>query len=197
MHRKRSIAVLFTLLFAAGAFSAHAQVAASANVQRHSLAVGGLGSVFQPDYAGGVVAQTGPQRLYGMGVYVDFKLSRWVQLEAEARWLRFNSYIGITEDNYLIGPRLPLDRLRYKRATPFAKVLFGYGRITFPYNGGWDRTFDIAYGGGVDIKLTKRITLRAIDFEYQQWPQWPNVVGVQNTTLYPYGGSVGASYKIF
>jgi hypothetical protein len=197
MHRKRSIAALFSLLFAAGAFSAHAQVVPSANVQRHSLAVGGLGSVFQPDYAGGEIARTGPQRLYGMGAYVDFKLSRWVQIEAEGRWLRFNSYIGITEDNYLIGPRLPLDRLRYKRAIPYAKVLFGSGKINFPYNGGWGRYTDIAYGGGVDIKLTKRFTLRAIDFEYQQWPQFPNITGVSNTTLYPYGGSVGASYKIF
>jgi hypothetical protein len=197
MHRKRSIAALFSILFAAGAFSAPAQVAPSATVQRHSLAVGGLGAVFQPDYAGGLVAQTGPQRLYGMGAYTDLKFSRWVQLEGEGRWLRFNSYLGITEDNYLIGPRLPLDRLRYKRATPYAKVLFGYGKLNFELNGGYNYYLDIAYGGGVDVKLTKRITIRAIDFEYQQWPGWPNVPLVSNTTLSPYGASVGASYKIF
>ena len=50
---------------------------------------------------------------------------------------------------------------------------------------------DIAFGGGVDIKLTKRISLRAADFEYQYYPFWGN------TTLSPYGASVGMSYKIF
>ncbi len=197
MHRKKSIAALFSILFAAAALSAPAQVAPSANVQRHSLAVGGLGSVFQPDYAGGGVAQTGPQRLYGVGAYADFRLSRWVQIEAEGRWQRFNSFLDITQDNYLIGPRLPLDMLRYKRATPYAKVLFGYGEMNFELNLANGRYFDIAYGGGVDVKLTKRITLRAIDFEYQQWPQWPNMSGIPKATLSPYGASVGASYKIF
>jgi hypothetical protein len=197
MHRKRSTAALFSILFAAAALSASAQVAPSATVQRHSLAVGGLGSVFQPDYAGGVVVQTGPQRLYGVGTYVDFRFSRWVQIEAEGRWQRFNSFLNITQDNYLIGPRLPLDRLRYKRATPYAKVLFGYGEMNFELDLANGRYLDIAYGGGVDVKLTKRITLRAIDFEYQKWPQWPNISGLPNTTLSPYGASVGASYRIF
>ena len=51
------------------------------------------------------------------------------------------------------------------------------------------RTLAVAYGGGVDYRLTRRFTLRAFDFEYQQWRVTP--------TLYPYGGSVGLSYKIF
>jgi hypothetical protein len=156
-----------------------------------------MGSVFQPDYMGGGVAQTGPQRLYSVGTYVDFKLSRWVQIEAEGRWLRFNPYLDIREDNYLIGPRLPLDRLRYKRAIPYAKVLVGRSRMNFEYDSILNYYTDIAFGGGVDIKLTRRITLRAIDFEYQKWFGWPDIPGIQNTTLSPYGGSVGASYKIF
>jgi hypothetical protein len=43
----------------------------------------------------------------------------------------------------------------------------------------------------VDIKLTKRISVRAIDFEFQQWPKW------LNSSLAPYGASVGVGYKIF
>jgi hypothetical protein len=191
MHMKRSIVALFFILFAAGSLSARAQVVPSAYAQRFTINAGLLGSVFQPDYKGGGVAQTGPYRLYGDGAYVDVKLTRWVQIEAEARWLRFNSYLDIREDNYLIGPRLPLERLRFKRATPYAKVLVGYGRMNFEYNAAYGRFTDIAYGGGVDVKLTKRITLRAIDFEYQQWPNW------LSSSLSPYGGSVGVSYKIF
>ena len=87
--------------------------------------------------------------------------------------------------------------MRYKRATPYAKVLAGYGRMNFYLNTAHGRFLDIAYGGGVDVKLTKRLTLRAIDLEYQQWFGWPDMPGITNSTLSPYGGSVGVSYKIF
>jgi opacity protein-like surface antigen len=194
---KRSIVALFFILFAAGSLSARAQVAPSAYSERFTINAGLLGSVFQPDYAGAAVAQTSPYRLYGEGAYVDVKLTRWVQIEAEARWLRFNSYLDIREDNYLIGPRLPINKLRFKRATPYAKALVGYGRMNFYLNSAHGRFTDIAYGGGVDVKLTKRITLRAIDFEYQQWLGWPDIPGSTNVSLSPYGGSVGVSYKIF
>jgi Outer membrane protein beta-barrel domain len=191
MHIRRTIVALFLIFFAAGALSARAQVVPSATAQRFTINAGVLGSVFQPDYKGGGVAQTGPYRLYGPGAYVDVKLTRRVQIEAEARWLRFNPYLDIRQDNYLIGPRFPIERLRFKRATPYAKVLFGIGRMNFEYNSAWGRFTDIAYGGGVDVKLSKRISLRAIDFEFQQWPNW------LSSSLSPYGASVGVSYKIF
>jgi hypothetical protein len=194
---RRSIVALFSILIAAGALSARAQVVPSAYKQRIAVNVGVLGSAFQPDNAGALAAQTGPKRLYGPGAYVDLKLTRWVQFEAEARWLRMNPYADIREDNYLIGPRLPIEKLRFWRATPYAKVLIGMSRMNFYLDGAYGHYTDIAYGGGVDIKLSKKITLRAIDFEYQQWLGWPNITGVQNTTLSPYGGSVGVSYKIF
>ena len=188
---RRLIVVLFSLLFAAAALSARAQAVPSAYAQRFTINVGALGSVFQPDYRGGGVPQTGPFRLYGPGAYVDVKFTRYVQFEAEAHWMRFNPYLDIRQDNYLIGPRLPIEKLRYKRALPYAKVLVGYSRMNFEYNAEYGRFLDIAYGGGVDVKLSKRITLRAIDFEYQQWPSW------LSSTLSPYGGSVGVSYKVF
>jgi hypothetical protein len=194
---RRSIVALFSILLAVGSLSARAQAIPAAYAQRITVNVGVMGSAFQPDYAAGAVAKTGPYRLYGDGAYVDVKLTRWVQIEAEARWLRFNSYLDIREDNYLIGPRLPIEKLRFWRATPYAKVLIGISRMNFEYNGAYGHYTDIAYGGGVDIKLTKKITLRAIDFEYQQWPWWPNIPGNPNVTLSPYGGSVGVSYKVF
>jgi hypothetical protein len=197
MHLKRSIVALFFILFAAGSLSARAQAVPSAYEQRFTINVGLLGSAFQPDYAAGAFAQTSPNRLYGPGAYVDVKLTRYVQIEAEARWLRFNPYLDIREDNYLIGPRLPIEKLRYKRANPYAKVLIGNSRMNFEYSGAYNHYTDIAFGGGVDIKLTKKITIRAIDFEYQMWPNWPNIPGYLNTTLSPYGGSVGISYKVF
>lgn len=139
--------------------------------------------MFQPDYAGLGVAQTSPQSLFGAGAYVDAKFSRWAQLEAEGRWMRFNTYLGINENTYLIGPRVPI--CSFHGLSPYGKFLVGFGNGSFLTG----NTFVLSYGGGVDYQLSKRLTLRAFDFEFQQWRVTP--------TLYPYGGSVGISYKIF
>ena len=199
---KRSIHALILILFSAGAASASAQVVPAATRGQFALDAGGLFSVFQPDYAGttnsvGIpIAQTSPNRLYGIGAFVDVKFTRWVQVEAEGRWLRFNQIDGIFEDNYLIGPRLPIYKAHFWKATPYAKVLIGYGKLNFENGNGYGRYTDIAYGGGLDIKMTRRINVRLPDFEYQQWPKWTEGTG-KDSTLFPYGDSVGVSYRIF
>ncbi len=180
---KKSILAFFCIVLFFATFSAHAQVVPAANSNSFTLTAGGLGSAFQPDYAGEGIAQTSPNRLYGVGAYVDARFSRWVQIEGEGRWLRYNTYLGINENTYLIGPRIPI--LTYHRLTPYGKVLFGLGNGSFLTGG----TTVLAYGGGVDYRLSHRFSLRAFDFEYQQW--------FVNPTLHPYGGSVGLSYKIF
>jgi hypothetical protein len=175
---------------------ARAQTVPHAFARGISITAGGEASAFQPDYDGFGIPETSTNRLYGIGAFVDVKFTPWVQIEAEGRWLRFNQLAGIYEDNYLIGPRLPIYKLHFWKATPYGKVLFGYGKLNFEDGNGWGRYTDIAYGGGLDIKLTKRINIRAPDFEFQQWPNWSEGVG-KSTTLSPYGVSVGASYRIF
>ena len=188
---RRTFAAFFCILLATAALSTRAQVVPAATGRGLSITAGGLASAFQPDYEGGAAAATSSNRLYGIGTYVDVRFTRWFQVEAEGRWLRFNQYVNINQDNYLIGPRLPIPHAHFWRATPYAKVLVGYGKMNFEYNEAHGRFTDIAYGGGVDIKLTKRISVRAIDFEFQQWPKW------LNSSLAPYGASVGVGYKIF
>jgi len=178
-----------------GAASVGAQVVPSATKGQFALTAGGLASAFQPDYGGNVdshdnpIAQTSPNRLYGIGAFVDVRFRRWVQLEAEGRWLRFNEIANISEDSYLIGPRVPLHTFHFMRATPYGKALVGLGRMNFQYNEALGHFTAIAYGGGIDFKLTNRISARG-DFEYQQWPKW------LNSSLYPYGVSAGVSYRI-
>jgi hypothetical protein len=196
LPNSRSIAVnlAILLLFAAAAC---AQVAPTATNRGLSITAGGLGSVFQPDYAGNYggksgIATTSPNRLYGVGAYIDMRFTRWVQIEAEGRWLRFNELEGVNEDNYLIGPRLPIQKLRYRRFTPYGKFLVGWGRMDFENGNGTGRFTALAPGGGVDMQLNDKFALRIPDFEYQLWPTWYN-----HQTLKPYGASIGISYKIF
>jgi hypothetical protein len=187
---------LFFFLAAAGAVIGRAQVVPSATRSRLSVTAGGFASAFQPDYAGFLPPGTAPNRLYGIGAFVDVRFSRWIQAEAEGRWLRFNEFDNISEDNYLIGPRLPIHTFKIMHATPYGKVLVGMGRMNFVDNLGNGRYTDIAYGGGVDFKLTRRFSARG-DFEYQMWPNWPGMANTPNTPLYPYGVSAGIGYKIF
>jgi hypothetical protein len=200
--------VLFpSILLTVGAVAVCAQVVPSATSRQFSITAGGIASLFQPDFAD---AQTctppvsgttycypaagtgsGDQPLIGAGAYVDIRLRRWVQFEAEGRWLRYNAYEGIKQDNYLIGPRLPV--YRFWKATVYAKALGGYAQMKFGpvFNNQSGKFTDLAFGGGVDLKLTKRLSLRLPDVEYQYWPSW------SKATLSPYGASIGVGYRIF
>ena len=60
---------------------------------------------------------------------MDFRINRWVGVESEGRWLRFNEYIGINEDSYLIGPKVPIHTFR--GFTPYGKFLVGFGDGSF------------------------------------------------------------------
>jgi Outer membrane protein beta-barrel domain len=193
---RRFFPALFFVVLAAGAVFSRAQVAPSAYAHGMSITAGGEVSAFQPDYAGLGVPQESTNRLYGIAAFVDAKFTPWIQIEGEGRWLRFNQLDGIYEDTYLIGPRLPIYKLRYKRITPYGKFLIGFGRLNFEDHNGWGRYTDLTYGGGLDIKLTKRITARLPDFEYQQWPKWSEG-GAKTYTLWPYGISAGVSYRVF
>ncbi len=188
---KISIVSLFSILLACGAVTASAQVVPSATARQFSVTAGGMGSISQPDYSYLYGVGTSPNRLYGFGAYVDLHFTRWIQIEGEGRWQRFNQapdnfneYNG--EDTYLVGPRLPVHTFRFLHATPYGKFLAGIGTgkfLTTP-------AFAMAYGGGVDLRVTKHISIRAADFEWQYWDVTP-------TSLKPYVGSVGVSYKIF
>src|SRR5580698_7773366 len=83
-----------------GARSASAQVAPSALRSPISLTVGGTVSAFDTNYVS--------NKLVGVGGYVDLNVFRGIGVEAEGRWQRFHEYYGISQDNYLIGPRVQI-----------------------------------------------------------------------------------------
>ncbi|MGA3372814.1 MAG: outer membrane beta-barrel protein [Terracidiphilus sp.] len=202
---RRSAVLLISLLLSAGAVDLRAQAVPAAAARQFSITAGGMASIFQPDFAGlwggkqcrpsslpevcYPVAQASNQALFGAGAYVDVRLTRWFQIEAEGRWQRFNQFDDIYQDNFLIGPRVPV--FHFRRSNVYAKALAGYSKMNFdPFNDHGKFT-DLAFGGGVDVKLTKRLSFRAVDVEYQYWPTWGD------STLSPYGASMGIGYKIF
>jgi opacity protein-like surface antigen len=179
--RKSTFALFLLAVLTAGSASGHAQVLPSAFRSPISLTVGGTASVFRPDYV--------PYKLGGVGAYVDLNIFHGVGIEAEGRWQRFNEFEGISQDNYLIGPRVKV--LHIWRAQPYVKGLVGFTNMNFENNFGSGRFTTLAFGGGVDLKVTKRLSVRAIDFEYQYWPSF------LGDSLKPYGASVGIGYRVF
>jgi hypothetical protein len=173
--------VLLFLLCAAAAVG-HAQVVESADVRQFTITAGGMASVFQPGEGG--------NSLVGAGTYADIHFTHWFQLEAEGRWLRWNQYFGEHEDNYLIGPRVPVHQ--FGRGTQlYGKALIGYAKMTFPFSYGYGSFTDLAFGAAVDHRMGRKLSVKA-DFEYQYWPKWLN-----NTSLSPYGVSLGVGYRVF
>ncbi|MGC9223581.1 MAG: outer membrane beta-barrel protein [Terracidiphilus sp.] len=182
---RRSILACFLIaLLSAAIVSSHAQTAPSASSRSFNVFAGGLFSAFQPDYMNTGSAQTSPNRLYGFGAYADAHFSRWVQIEAEARWLHFNQFASVDQNTYSIGPRIPV--LTFHKFEPYGKFLVGFGNGSFLTSNALVLTF----GGGVDYRLNRKFTLRPFDFEYQRWSVVPS-------TIWPYGASAGLSYRVF
>jgi hypothetical protein len=184
MTRKKLLPVLFvSILFAAIASTSKAQVVPSAFRSPISLSAGAEVSAFNPDYVSNHVG--------GIGAFVDLSVFHGIGVEAEGRWDRIHESYGVSEDNYLIGPRVQLHRVW--RARPYVKGLVGASRIGLGDYGpfvGTGRFTTVALGGGFDVRVTHRVFFRA-DGEYQWWPSFPG------ESLKPYGVSLGLGYRIF
>jgi len=143
------------------------------------VTIGGTVGGYQIDY--------GKRYLGGGALYADLNPTWRYGIEAEARLLRYNQENDTHLSTYLVGPRVSFGTHRFN---PYAKVLVGLGKFNFPYDYATGNYFVIAPGAGVDMRLTDRIKLRLVDFEYQEWPQF--TFG----SIHPYGISTGISFSI-
>lgn len=159
--------------------SAYGQAQAAASGPGSYLAVGGTGSIFQEDY--------GKQHIVGPGAFLDVNPTWRYGVEAEARFLRYNTDEQVTEDNYLIGPRVAI---RPGPLRPYVKFMVGAGHIVLPFNYAAGTFFTMAPGGGVEYLVGDRLAVRIVDFEYQMWQKFPF------GELRPYGLSAGISFRI-
>jgi hypothetical protein len=189
MRHSPFVLLLLSLLCFAPGTTAGAQAAESATARRFNITAGGMGSAFSRGGGQHPVYGTSANFLAGPGTYVDFHFTHWIQVEGEARWLRFHSAAGEHQDNYLIGPKVPV--FQFGRAQVYGKAMVGLGRMTFPNRYGYGTFTALAFGGGVEYKLSRKITARG-DFEFQDWPNF-----LPGESMRPYGVTLGVAYRVF
>lgn len=159
--------------------AAHAQAVSSAE-RLAAIQIGAGWSIANPDY--------GQRDVQGFSIYGDVDFKHHFGVEGDIHRTSMITPTGIGEDSYLLGPRYVY---HHNRFSPSAKVLFGIGRFKYKFNNSPDTAYTYkiyALGGALDIRATRRIVVRAIDFEYQQWPGYPP------TGLTPLNFSFGAAY---
>ena len=169
-----SAAVLLSMAVVASTSRVTAQALPTATGPESTLQVGGGFSGYHIDY--------GRRWLGGTSAWIDYKPLIHFGIEGEARSLRYNQDLGVHGSTFLAGPRVVLHR---GAAEPYFKVLAGTGRLTFPFEYAHGNYFVVAGGGGIDLRLGSRISVRVIDVSYQRWPRF------SFGTITSYGASAG------
>lgn len=176
--RMRALAMMICLGWLAAKASAQALPTASGPGPYISLGAGV--SAIQADYG---------QRILGGGMlFSDMHVTARYGIEAEARWLDKHTDEGVTERTLLVGPHVYL--FKHGPFKAYGKFLVGQAHMTFPFGYAKGNYLALVPGAGLDVKLTPRIELRALDFEYQDW---------RNFTfgpMHPYGISAGISFRL-
>jgi hypothetical protein len=111
--------------------------------------------------------------IQGLSICGTFDFARHWGIEGDIHRVSTITPADIGEDSYLLGPRYVF---RHNRFSPYAKVLFGLGRFKYQYDTAPHTAYTYkiySFGGGLDIQATQHINVRAIDFEYRQWPGYP------------------------
>jgi hypothetical protein len=159
---------------------AHAQAMPTADA-KGLFQVGGGYSLAQPDY--------GQKNIAGFTGFADFDFRPHFGVEAEYHYISVTTPTDLGENSFLVGPRFIYTRGRFNI---YGKVVAGIGDLVIQEvqdnpEGGAGTYFAYGFGGGLDIRVTKHIVVRAIDAEYQHW----NL----DNGLTPIAYTVGAAYR--
>ena len=129
---------------------------------------GGL-AIWAGATASGNYVQYGERKMVGVTGFVDADTRRRLGIEAEGQWVEFRQSANVHIETYSIGGRYHFNLGKFQ---PYAKGLVGFGDFNFPYNLATGRFLVVTGGGGLDLRLSRRIYVRAADIEYQNWPQF-------------------------
>ena len=136
----------------------------------------------------GAYLQYGERKMVGVTGFVDIDSRSPFGVELEGRWIEWNQTANVHAETYSIGPRY---HKNFGKLQPYAKGLLGYGDFNFPYNLATGKYLMVTAGGGLDYHVTNRIYLRAVDLEYQCWPQF--TFGAMST----FSVSTGLRVRVF
>jgi len=117
----------------------------------------------------GYYVQYGERKMVGVTTFVDADTRRRLGIEAEGQWVEFRQSADVHIETYSIGARYHFNVGRFQ---PYVKGLAGFGDFNFPYNLATGRFLVATAGGGIDYKLSRKIEIRAVDCEYQNWPKF-------------------------
>lgn len=180
--------LVVSLICLALSAAAAAQTAPASIRPGFSIYAGGIVSGFKPHPGSSDILPGFPDgNMIGLGAFVDFDSRRWWGIEGEARWLPFRGSNRITESTFLAGPRVFYSFGRFKVT---GKALYGQAIFDFPPGYGNELDPALEVGGGVDYRLTHKLTVRLIEADYQKW------FNFQNTGITPVGVSIGVAYKL-
>lgn len=128
---------------------------------------------------------------------VAYNLNRTFGVVADLGGSRIGSTNGIAYDNttfeYLFGPRV---NFRHGRFNPYVQALFGGQRFsngflpgaTNPATGTSQNNFAMAFGGGLNVRVTDHIAVRPFQVDYFATQVAPgNLSYVQNNLRYSAG----------
>jgi len=108
--------------------------------------------------------------LHGGSASVAYNAKNWLSGVADFGGYHANNILGSgvdgTVSTYLFGPRISYRH--HERFTPFAQTLFGVAHASGSGFGSssTSNAFAASFGGGVDVKLFHRLSLRAAQVEY-------------------------------
>ncbi len=181
MKKQCLCALAFTVAVAASTPRLFAQAVATAT--GNALAIGVSYQNIDPDYA--------QKRASGIGIFANYDFARYVGATAEINLQTAFSNVVFLEHTYFVGAR---GEYRRGRGMLYGKALIGGGTSSnntkAPLLNAPGTYPAFAIGGGYEYKLQNHFTIRAIDFERQEWLSYsPN-------HLTPYVFSFGAAYRL-
>ena len=109
--------------------------------------------------------------LHGGSASLSYNANHWLSGVADLGGYHANNILGTGVDGtlstYLFGPRISYRRS--SRVTPFGQVLFGVAHIGGSDGLGFsssNNSFAMTVGGGVDLKVSGRFSLRPLQVDY-------------------------------
>ncbi len=185
MKRHYILGLFVSVLGLSGSLHAQAVPAGSRSFRLQA----GAGFTFaSPDYA--------QRKIEGITAFADLDLRHRLGIELEYHDISIVTPTDIGENTMLLGLRYSL--YRKGRIHAYAKGLGGLG--WFQYQEGvytstkhTDTFGAYALGGGLEIRATEHINIRAFDFEAQRWPSY-FTPGYAHNGLTPYVSTIGVAY---